>query len=90
MDLGSLHIEAGGTEDTQYMEEFYGKAPQSKTAAEKERKTRAKAKIAVEHVDIIKDDFWERRPWILSGKAGKLPTDRQPKMQETSQIQDFS
>ncbi|KAB2576113.1 tRNA guanylyltransferase protein [Lasiodiplodia theobromae] len=46
--------------------------PLSKTAAEKERKRRAKAKIAVEHVDIIKDDFWLRRPWILSGRAGKL------------------
>ena len=46
--------------------------PLSKTAAEKERKRRAKAKIAVKHVDIIKDDFWLRRPWILSGRAGKL------------------
>ena len=44
----------------------------SKTQQEKRRKTRAKAKIVVEHVDIIKDDFWERRPWILSGKPGKL------------------
>ncbi|KAF2093472.1 tRNA guanylyltransferase [Rhizodiscina lignyota] len=50
-------------------------APQklSKSAAEKDRKTKAKAKIAVEHIDIIKDDFWGRRPWILSGQPGKLP-----------------
>ncbi|KAF2458166.1 tRNAHis guanylyltransferase [Lineolata rhizophorae] len=47
--------------------------PLSKTAAERERKTRARARIAVEHIDVIKDDFWVRRPWILSGKAGKLP-----------------
>jgi tRNA(His) guanylyltransferase len=26
----------------------------------------------VEHVDIIKDAFWEKRPWIISGKPGKL------------------
>ncbi|OJD35366.1 trna guanylyltransferase [Diplodia corticola] len=44
----------------------------SKTAAEKERKRRAKATVAVEHVDVIRDDFWLRRPWILSGRAGKL------------------
>lgn len=46
--------------------------PLSKTAAEKEKKRRAKATVAVEHVDIIRDDFWLRRPWILSGRAGKL------------------
>lgn len=45
--------------------------PLSKTAMEKERKRRAKARIAVEHVDIIKDDFWEKRPWILTGRAGR-------------------
>ncbi|KAF1988548.1 tRNAHis guanylyltransferase [Aulographum hederae CBS 113979] len=49
------------------------RASLSKTAAEKEKKIRSKARIAVEHVDIIKDDFWERRPWILSGKSGILP-----------------
>lgn len=78
IDLGSLHIDAGGAEETQYMEEFYGKAAQSQTAAEKERKTRAKAKIAVEHIDIIRDEFWKQRPWILSGRAGKLPRDHPP------------
>jgi len=31
--------------------------------------------VVVEHVDIIKDDFWERRPWILSNKPGKLPAE---------------
>jgi len=49
----------------------------SKAAAEKERKRRTKAAIAVEHVDIIKDEFWERRPWILTGRppaAGRSGT----------------
>ena len=44
----------------------------SKTQAEKERKARQKAKIVVQHVDFIKDDFWEQRPWILSNRPGKI------------------
>lgn len=47
----------------------------SKTQQEKMRKLRRKAQVVVEHVDIIKDDFWQRRPWLLSGKPGKLPAD---------------
>lgn len=47
--------------------------PLSKTAAEREKKVRAKARVVVEHLDIIGDEFWEKRPWILSGRAGKLP-----------------
>ncbi len=46
---------------------------QSKTQAENDRKRRAKARIVVEHLDIIKDDFWDRRPWLLSNKPGKVP-----------------
>ncbi|KAL6863071.1 tRNA-His guanylyltransferase [Amphichorda felina] len=46
---------------------------QSKSQAEKDKKRRAKAKIVVEHLDIIKDEFWDRRPWILSNKPGKIP-----------------
>ncbi|KAK4084484.1 uncharacterized protein Triagg1_964 [Trichoderma aggressivum f. europaeum] len=46
-------------------------AVQSKSQAEKDKKRRAKAKVVVEHLDIIKDEFWDRRPWILSGKPGK-------------------
>ena len=45
----------------------------SKTQEEKDKKRRAKARITVQHVDIIKDDFWERRPWLLSNKPGKIP-----------------
>ncbi|KAL4787465.1 Thg1 C terminal domain-containing protein [Aspergillus varians] len=47
----------------------------SKTQQEKARKLRRKAQVVVEHVDIIKDEFWEQRPWILSGKPGKLPVE---------------
>ncbi|KAL4986755.1 Thg1 C terminal domain-containing protein [Aspergillus falconensis] len=47
----------------------------SKTQQEKLRKLRRKAHVVVEHVDIIKDEFWERRPWILSGKPGRLPAE---------------
>lgn len=42
----------------------------SRTQKEKDRKKRCKAKIITEHVDLIKDCFWEKRPWILSGKTG--------------------
>lgn len=42
----------------------------SKKQREKERKKTMKAQIVTEHVDIIKDGFWEKRPWILSGRVG--------------------
>jgi len=45
----------------------------SKTQAEKEKKRRAKARVTVQHLDIIKDEFWERRPWLLSNKPGQIP-----------------
>ncbi|KAF1954641.1 Thg1-domain-containing protein [Byssothecium circinans] len=45
-------------------------ANMSKTQRDKDRKKRTKARIVIEHVDIIKDGFWERRPWILSGRTG--------------------
>lgn len=48
-------------------------AQQSKSQAEKERKRRGKAPIVVEHMDIIRDEFWERRPWLLSNKPGRVP-----------------
>jgi tRNA(His) guanylyltransferase len=43
----------------------------SKIQAEKIRKAKAKARVVVQHVDIIKEDFWERRPWILDGRPGR-------------------
>lgn len=45
----------------------------SKTQEEKDKKRRAKARITVQHVDVIRDEFWERRPWLLSNKPGKIP-----------------
>jgi tRNA(His) guanylyltransferase len=45
----------------------------SKTQEEKDRKRKNKARITIQHVDIIKDEFWERRPWLLSNKPGKIP-----------------
>lgn len=41
----------------------------SKTQAEKQRKARRKARITVQHVDLIRDQFWNERPWILSGET---------------------
>ncbi|KAH6657748.1 tRNA guanylyltransferase [Truncatella angustata] len=46
---------------------------QSKTQDENDKKRRAKARVMVEHLDIIRDDFWDRRPWLLSNKPGKVP-----------------
>ncbi|KAI9848279.1 MAG: tRNA-His guanylyltransferase [Sclerophora amabilis] len=45
----------------------------SKTQEEKDRKRRGKARITVEHIDIIRDEFWLQRPWLLSGRPGKIP-----------------
>lgn len=42
----------------------------SRTQREKDRKKRTKARVVIEHVDVIRDEFWERRPWILSGRTG--------------------
>ncbi|KAL3471992.1 Thg1 C terminal domain-containing protein [Aspergillus californicus] len=49
--------------------------PTSKSQQEKFRKLRRKAQVVVEHGDIIRDEFWEQRPWILSGKPGRLPVE---------------
>ncbi|KAG9256049.1 tRNA guanylyltransferase [Emericellopsis atlantica] len=46
---------------------------QSKKQTENDKKRRSKAAIVVDHLDIIKDEFWDRRPWILSNKPGKIP-----------------
>ncbi|KJX99122.1 tRNA(His) guanylyltransferase like protein [Zymoseptoria brevis] len=45
--------------------------PKSRSQVEKERKKRAKARVVVEHVDIIGDGFWEKRPYILAAKRGE-------------------
>ena len=46
---------------------------------EKAKKTRRKAQVVIEHVDVIKDDFWEQRPWILEGGVGQLPDSTIPR-----------
>lgn len=60
-----------GSEDEETGTAVPGNEP-SRTQKEKAKKARAKTSVVVKHLDIIKDDFWERRPWILSGKPGKL------------------
>ncbi|RMZ85599.1 hypothetical protein DV737_g694, partial [Chaetothyriales sp. CBS 132003] len=37
----------------------------SRTQQDKQKKARAKAEIVIRHCDIIKDDFWRERPWLL-------------------------
>ncbi|KAF3932723.1 hypothetical protein ABW19_dt0204502 [Dactylella cylindrospora] len=43
----------------------------SRSQQKREAKKLAKAEVVVEHVDIIKDDFWNKRPWILSWSLGR-------------------
>ena len=38
----------------------------SRIQREKERKPHVRARIKIAHTDIIKDDFWNQRPWLLS------------------------
>ncbi|KAG5955657.1 Glucose-responsive transcription factor [Claviceps arundinis] len=55
------------------MDDLAEPVQQSKSQAERDRKKRAKARVVVSHTDIIKDEFWNRRPWILSNKPGQAP-----------------
>ena len=51
----------------------------SKSQLKREAKKFSKSEVVVEHVDIIKDLFWERRPWLLSstlGRPGKYSGER--------------
>ncbi|KAJ6264532.1 tRNA(His) guanylyltransferase [Drechslerella dactyloides] len=56
------------TPQTQSLEAMKGK---SRTQQKREAKKLAKAEIVIEHVDIIKDDFWEKRPWIVHWALGR-------------------
>ncbi|PGH28154.1 hypothetical protein AJ80_00044 [Polytolypa hystricis UAMH7299] len=47
----------------------------SNTQAAKLRKLQKKANVVVKYVDVIRDEFWDRRPWILSNQPGKLPSE---------------
>ncbi|KAI1392713.1 tRNA guanylyltransferase [Hypoxylon trugodes] len=66
-------VEPGSHDVAKAADELAEPAKQSKTQEEGDRKRRAKARVLVDHLDIIKDDFWERRPWLLSNKPGKTP-----------------
>lgn len=44
----------------------------SKAEEEKNRKRKVKAGIILQHLDIIKDEFWVKRPWLISNKPGKI------------------
>ncbi|KAK3943728.1 Thg1 C terminal domain-containing protein [Diplogelasinospora grovesii] len=66
-------VEPGTHDVAKEVEDMVEPVQQSKTQHENDKKRRAKARILVEHLDIIKDDFWDRRPWLLSGKPGKIP-----------------
>ncbi|KAI2630329.1 tRNA guanylyltransferase [Hypomontagnella submonticulosa] len=66
-------VEPGGHDIAKAADELAEPIKQSKTQDEGDRKRRAKARVLVNHLDIIKDDFWERRPWLLSNKPGKIP-----------------
>ncbi|MCJ1287826.1 tRNA-His guanylyltransferase [Xylographa opegraphella] len=43
-------------------------SPASRIQQEKEKRKGDKMSILVDHLDLIKDDFWHRRPWLLSGR----------------------
>ncbi|MCJ1296492.1 tRNA-His guanylyltransferase [Xylographa carneopallida] len=63
-------LDTPSTQDSLNDCEFEVSAPTSKTQQEKEKRKRAKTSILIEHPDLIKDDFWQRRPWLMSGRPG--------------------
>ncbi|KAI1774772.1 tRNA guanylyltransferase [Hypoxylon cercidicola] len=66
-------VEPGSHDVAKEADELAEPVQQSKTQNENDKKRRAKARVTVDHLDIIKDDFWERRPWLLNNKPGKIP-----------------
>ncbi|KAL8419892.1 hypothetical protein RB594_002884 [Gaeumannomyces avenae] len=68
-----LEEPGNGQDKIQEAENLTEPPKESKTQAESNKKKRAKARVTVEHMDIIKDDFWDRRPWLLSNKPGEIP-----------------
>ncbi|KAK6820978.1 Thg1 C terminal domain-containing protein [Apiospora arundinis] len=66
-------VEPGSDKVAETIDDLAEPITQSKTQAENDKKRRAKARIVVEHLDVIKDEFWDRRPWLLSNKPGKIP-----------------
>ncbi|KIW12635.1 hypothetical protein PV08_09913 [Exophiala spinifera] len=65
------HVEGDVDDDGDDLRDNSEKQVLSKTQAEKMRKARQRAKIVTAHVDIIKDEFWVRRPWLRSGRPGR-------------------
>lgn len=51
----------------------------SKTLEDKIRKRRGKADVVVYSGDLVRDEFWAMRPWILEGGVGaqRSPVDAQ-------------
>lgn len=66
-------VEPGTHNIAQEIDDLGEPIEQSKTQAEREKKKRTKARVVIEHLDVIKDEFWNERPWILSNKPGKIP-----------------
>ncbi|KAH8883870.1 tRNAHis guanylyltransferase [Thozetella sp. PMI_491] len=66
-------VEPGSHNAAEEADQIAEPIQQSKTQAENDKKKRAKARVMVDHLDIIKDEFWDRRPWLLSNKPGQIP-----------------
>ncbi|KAI1743381.1 tRNA guanylyltransferase [Xylaria scruposa] len=66
-------VEPGSHNVAETIDSIAEPVKQSKTQDENDKKRRNKARVVIEHLDIIKDDFWDRRPWLLSNKPGKVP-----------------
>ncbi|KAI7199512.1 tRNAHis guanylyltransferase [Hortaea werneckii] len=74
---GTVIFRAYDTESGVNVESTAGKMPDptSKSQMEKAKKRKQKARIAVEHVDIIGPSFWDAHPYILGTAAGKGSTE---------------
>jgi len=64
--------EAGTTSETKSSGKVAN--PASKTQIDKQRKSKPKATITMEHCDLISDTFWLVRPYILADGRGELQT----------------
>ncbi|RYP57503.1 hypothetical protein DL770_010661 [Monosporascus sp. CRB-9-2] len=66
-------VEPGSHNAAETADKLAQPVQQSKKQDENDKKGRMKARVVVEHLDIIKDEFWDKRPWLLSNKPGKVP-----------------
>lgn len=74
LTCGQYELQEPKTPQSSAEDEASAEFKQSRSQQDKLKKLRRKAEVVIDHVDIIKDEFWERRPWILSNKPGKLPS----------------